>query len=139
MRGQRFFAGVHVFFYRMSKGRIGGSFRGAPVLLLTTTGRRTGRRRTTPLLYAKDGNRLVIVASNGGRDDDPSWWRNLKCDPQAEVEIRGEKWKVKAGRASDLEKTKLWPLLVKIYPSYEDYQRKTKRVISVIVLTQLDG
>jgi F420H(2)-dependent quinone reductase len=135
MSRQSFFASFHVFFYRLSKGRLGGRFRGASVLLLTTTGRKTGKKRTTPLLYVKEGNRLAIVASNGGRDHNPSWWTNLGFNPQGEVQIKGEKWQVKAEKASDSEKTRLWPLLAKAYPSYDDYQRKTKREIPVVILT----
>jgi len=105
------------------------------VLLLTTTGRRTGRKRTTPVLYVKDGNRLAIVASNGGRDQSPSWWTNLRFNPLGEVQIKGERWPVKAERARDLEKSRLWPLLAKMYPAYDDYQRKTRREIPVVILT----
>jgi F420H(2)-dependent quinone reductase len=109
------------------------------VLLLTTTGRKTGRKRTTPLLYFKDGNRLAIVASNGGRDESPSWWTNLRFNPQGEVQIKSEKWSVKGERANDYEKSRLWPLLAKMYPSYDDYQRRTKREIPVVILTSSEG
>ncbi len=130
---------MNVFWYKLSKGRLFGSFRGAPVLLLTTVGRKSGKRRTTPLLYISEGNRLAIVASNGGRDRDPSWWQNLKANPEAEVQVKGEKYTVKAERANTAEKGRLWPLLTKMYPSYDDYQRKTKRDIPVVFLTPTAG
>jgi len=132
---QGFFSSSHVFLYRVSNGRVGGRFRGAPVLLLTTIGRKTGRKRTTPLLFARDGNRLIIVASNGGRNRDPSWWTNLRFNSEAEVEIKKDRWRVKAEKANDEEKTRLWPLMTETFPPYEEYQRKTKRVIPVIILT----
>ncbi len=132
---QSFFASSHVFLYRVSGGRIGSTFRGAPVLLLTTTGRKSGKRRTTPVLYAKDGNRLALVASNEGRDYNPSWSLNLRQNPQAEVQIKGEKWPVKAEQANEFEKARLWHALAKIYPFYDDYQSRTKREIPVIILT----
>ncbi len=106
-----------------------------PVLLLTTVGRKTGKKQTTPLLYTKDGNRLALVASNGGRDQDPSWWTNMRHNPQAQVQIRGEKWTAKAEKASSGEKARLWPILTRMYPTYNDYQRKTKREIPVVILT----
>ncbi len=105
------------------------------MLLLTTTGRRTGRKRTTPLLFARDGNRLAVIASNGGRERDPSWWTNLRFNPEAEVEIKGDRWSVKAEKANDDEKTRLWTLMTTTFPFYEEYQRKTKRVIPVVILT----
>src|SRR5437879_11997689 len=80
---QQVMSSTHVFFYKLSGGRIGGRLHRVPVLLRTTLGRKTGRKRTTPLLYIRDGNRLVIVASNSGRTVDPNWWRNLKHNPIA--------------------------------------------------------
>ncbi len=134
MNGQSLFAGFHVFLYQASRGRLGGSLRGAPVLLLTTVGRKTGKKRTTPLLYIRDGNRLAIVASNGGRDRAPSWWTNLRQTPDALVQIKGEKSPVRAEKARDEEKARLWLLLTKMYPTYDDYQRKTRREIPVVIL-----
>ena len=116
---------------------IGGRVRGAPVLLLTTVGRKSGNRRTTPLLYLEDGENLVLVASYGGRDQDPAWFTNLKQNPVVEVQIRGEKRTMRAEQASWEEKGKLWSLLTGVYHQYEDYQRKTKREIPVVILRPL--
>jgi len=126
---------MQVSLYRSTGGRLGGSFRGAPVMLLTTTGRKTGAPRTTPVLYIRDGPDLVTVASNGGKDPDPSWWKNLKKTPEASVQVKGEKMKVEAKKATLEEKERLWPLLLKMYPTYAKYQEKTKRVIPVVILT----
>jgi len=128
------FTALHVFFYKLSGGRIGGTFRGAPVLLLTTTGRKTGKHRTTPLLYIIDNKNYAVVASNGGRDSYPSWWTNLRKSPEAEIWIKKEKKKVRAEQAPDNEKARLWSLLTKMYPTYDDYQKKTTRKIPVVVL-----
>ena len=136
MNGQRLLSRTHVLFYRLSRGRIGGRLWNAPVLLLTTVGRKTGKKRTTPLLYLRDGERLIIVASNGGRDNEPSWWTNLRHDPHAEVQIKGEKKKMIARKASEEENSSFWPLLTKMYPAYSDYQRRTKREIPVVILTE---
>jgi F420H(2)-dependent quinone reductase len=130
------FTALHVFIYKVSGGRIGGKFRGAPVLLLTTIGRKSGKSRTTPVLFLADGKGWVVVASNAGRPRDPSWWSNLKMTPGCEAQIRGEKRRVQARKASAEEKTRLWPMLTKMYPPYNDYQRKTKREIPVVILEQ---
>jgi len=119
--------------------RVGGRLRNAPVLLLTTIGRKTGKKRTTPLLYLRDGERIIIVASNGGRDNEPSWWTNLRHDPHAEIQLKDEKRKMVARKASEEEKSDFWPLLTKMYPAYSDYQRQTKREIPVVILTQDSG
>lgn len=133
------FVALQVFFYRLTGGKIGGTFRGAPVLLLTTTGRKTGKRRTTPLLYVRNGNNWTVVASNGGRPKDPSWFFNLRRNPEAEIQIKTNVSKVLAKQASPEEKTRLWPLLTKMYPTYNDYQKKTEREIPVVILEERMG
>ena len=131
---QQVMSSTHVFFYKLSGGRIGGRIHKADVLLLTTTGRKTGKRRTTPLLYVRDGNRLVIIASNGGRPLDPSWWMNLKRNPIAMVQVKRLKETVYAQRAIGSEKERLWRLMTSVYPAYDNYLKKTDRDIPVVVL-----
>ena len=131
---QQLMSSTHVFFYKLSGGRIGGRIHKADVLLLTTTGRKTGKKRTTPLLYVRDGNRLVIIASNGGRPMDPSWWMNLKRNPIAMVQVKRLKETVYAQRAIGSEKERLWRLMTSVYPAYDNYLKKTDRDIPVVVL-----
>jgi len=121
--------------YRLSGGRVGGRFlRGAPVLLLTTIGRKSGRPRTAPLLYVEDGDELVIVASKGGMSQHPVWFLNLEANPDVEVELGSTRRRMRARRASDEEKAKLWPRLVAMYRDYDDYQARTDRNIPVVIL-----
>jgi len=121
--------------YRLSGGRVGGRFlRGAPVLLLTTIGRKSGRPRTAPLLYLEDGDELVIVASKGGMSQHPVWFLNLEANPDVEVELGSTRRRMRARRASDEEKAKLWPRLVAMYRDYDDYQARTDRNIPVVIL-----
>ena len=40
-----------------------------------------------------------------------------------------------ARRATDAEKTALWPRLLAIYPDYDDYQARTDRNIPVMILS----
>jgi deazaflavin-dependent oxidoreductase (nitroreductase family) len=107
---------------------------GSPVLLLVTKGRKTGRPRTAPLLYLKDGNRYAIVASNGGTASHPVWWLNLRAVPGATVEVGARKVRVRARETEGEEWARLWRDLVRMYPPYADYQRKTDRQIPVVLL-----
>lgn len=132
--GYRLATRLHVFLYRLSGGAIGGRFGKAPVLLLTTKGRRSGKAYTTPLLYLRDGSNLVVVASSGGADLDPQWWRNLKSDPEAQVQVKRDKFAARAEQASAEEKQRLWPQLVQMYKPYQGYQEKTAREIPVVIL-----
>ena len=131
---QKWAAKLHASLFRATGGRIGGRMVGSPVLLLVTTGRKTGQRRTTPLLYLEDGGRHVIVASNGGTAKHPVWWLNLRANPDATVEIGGRKTRVRATEARGGEKARLWEELVRMYPSYEGYQKRTEREIPVVIL-----
>src|SRR2546425_1489284 len=124
---QQVMSSIHVFFYKLSGGRIGGRIHKADVLLLTTTGRKTGKKRTTPLLYVRDGNRLVIIASNGGRPIDPSWWMNLKRNPIAMVQVKRLKETIYAQRAIGSEKERLWRLMDKVYSADYKYLKKKDR------------
>ncbi len=130
------FGAEHVRVYRESAGERGYQWRGTTILLLTTTGRSSGEPRTTPLIHRTDGDRWVVVASKGGAPDHPAWYENLKADPRATIEVKGEEIPVLASTASGEERTRLWSLLAEAWPAYDDYQRKTDREIPVVVLTR---
>lgn len=128
------FTQAHVLVYRLSGGRVAGSYRGSPVLLVDHVGRKSGKRHTSPLIYARAGDDLVIVASKGGSKKHPMWWLNLKEHPETTVQVGSERRKVRARRATPEEKERLWPVVVDVYAPYEEYQRKTDRDIPVILL-----
>jgi deazaflavin-dependent oxidoreductase (nitroreductase family) len=133
-QGMRLIAGVHEFWYRATNGLIGGNLFGARVLLLTTTGRKSGKRYTTPLTYLEDGDDIVIIASNNGADTDPNWWRNLRADPQALVQVGAQHKELHAEAARGAERDRLWSAVTKRYPVYRRYAEATKREIPVVVL-----
>jgi F420H(2)-dependent quinone reductase len=125
---------LHSAIYRLSRGRIAGRIGGLDVLLLTTTGRHSGRRRTTPLLFVRDGSALVVIASNGGRDWPPAWSLNLAAHPDAEAEIRGRSYPVRARVTEGEERERLWALAVEGYGGYAGYAARTTRLIPVVAL-----
>jgi deazaflavin-dependent oxidoreductase (nitroreductase family) len=125
---------VHVAALRLSGGRLGGSVRGAPVLILHHRGRRSGESRVCPLLYLPDGERMVIVASKGGSHRHPAWFLNLREMSETEVEVGGERRRVSVRLATPQERDQLWPRVVGIWPDYASYQRRTERQIPLVVL-----
>ena len=125
---------IHRLCYKLTGGAIGGGSAGMPILLLTTAGRKTGRPRTTPLLYVTDGENIVVVASAGGQPRHPHWWLNLEKNPEAEVQVRNDKRRVKAEEASGEERERLWRLVVEMHPGYEDFQKIANRQIPVVIL-----
>ncbi|MGI8685867.1 MAG: nitroreductase family deazaflavin-dependent oxidoreductase [Acidimicrobiales bacterium] len=127
--------GFHRLALRATGGRLLGRLAGMPVLLLTTTGRVTGRSRTTVLTTpVHDGDRIVLVASYGGDDRHPSWFLNLREDPDVTVEMEGRARAMRARIATDDEKADLWPQVVGAYGGYGSYQGRTDRDIPVVIL-----
>ena len=57
---------IHNCLYRVSGGRIGGRFSGAPVLLLEVRGRKSGALQTVPLLYVTTDRGFALIASFAG-------------------------------------------------------------------------
>ena len=131
---QNAFTTIHTFIYGITSGAIGGRMVNCPVLLLTTIGRKTNKQRTVPLLYLADGDNVVLVASNGGATKHPTWWLNLQSNPEAQIQIKGIRRRVRAETGSAGEKQRLWPLLTAMYPGYKRYQEKTNRDIPVVIL-----
>ena len=120
--------------YKVSKGRVAGSFlEGAPVALVTTIGRKSGEPRVVPLLFLREGNRVVLVASQGGSDKHPLWYLNLKANPAVKVQIKDEVVNVTARDATEQERTDYWPKLTAFYKGFDDYQSWTDRVIPVVI------
>jgi deazaflavin-dependent oxidoreductase (nitroreductase family) len=127
---------LNVWAYRLTGGRLGGTFlRGAPICLVTTTGKRSGQPRTVALLYLSDGDDVVLVASKGGMSTSPAWYHNMKANPEVEVQIGTATRRMRARRASDAEKAALWPRLVAMYRDYDQYQARTTRNIPVMILS----
>ncbi len=128
------FGREHVERYQETDGRVGHEWEGTTTLLLTTVGRKSGERRTTPLIYQKSGDAYLVVASKGGNDKPPLWYLNIEADPDVEVQVLGEKFTARARTATAEEKPALWDTMTEAWPAYDDYQRKTERVIPVVVL-----
>lgn len=105
-----------------------------PTLLLTTTGRKSGRQITMPLIYGRDGDRFIIVGSKGGAPGHPAWYLNLQAQPQAHIQVAEKHYDVRARSAEGEERSRLWSLMEDLYPPYDSYQKRTDRVIPVIVL-----
>src|SRR5580692_6779648 len=130
------FGAEHVRVYRETEGERGYHWRGTTILLLTSEGRTSGEPRTTPLIHRTDGDRWVVVASKGGSPENPRWYENLKVNPDASIQVRGEEIPVRASTAEGEERARLWSAMAEVWPAYDDYQAKTDREIPVVVLSR---
>lgn len=129
----------HIDRYVETKGEEGHIWNGVPTLLLTTTGRKSGVGRRTALIYGRDGDDLVIVASQGGAPTHPAWYLNLLAQPRVQLQVGAEVYAADASAADGDERDRLWKLMSKIWPAYDEYQTKTSRQIPVVVLRRVAG
>jgi F420H(2)-dependent quinone reductase len=128
--------GGHAAVYRATHGLIGHRFPGAPpVLLLDHVGAKSGAHRTSPLVYGVDGKDLILVASKGGYPKNPAWFHNLVANPDTTVQVGSRRQPVHARAADAEERKRLWPLMLKVYSGYADYQRRTEREIPLVILS----
>ena len=132
-RALTYFARAHIAVYRRTNGRLGAKLLWFPAALLTTTGRTSGLPRTTATLYLRDGPKVVLPASFGGRNADPMWYRNLRANPLVLVQVRSEHLAMTARDATDEERRRYWPVLIRMYPPYKNYRDAADRAIPLVV------
>ena len=85
-------------------------------------------------LRVPEGESIIVVPSNAGKKYYPSWYLNLRANPQAEVQLGREIWQVRAREATSEERERLWPFLASQYGGYQVYRERTDRHIPVIIL-----
>ena len=128
---------AHRGIYRLSRGKTGlwgprpGKY---GVLWLTTTGRRTGRSHGVMIGYFEDGPNLVSMAMNGWGAAEPAWWLNLRANPDAVAELRGERREVRGRAAAGEERERLWQQWRAIDRNLDGYAARRPAETAVVVL-----
>ena len=107
---------------------------GDHLLLLTTVGAKSGKPSVTPVVYIRDGDRYAVMASMGGAPRNPNWYHNLVSNPVVGVEVKTDTFQARASVAQGAERERLFKLLGEVWPGFYDYEKKTKRVMPVVVL-----
>ena len=128
------FGDEHVQKYEETGGAIGHDWNGTSCLILHTRGRKSGTVRKIPLIYGRDGEDYVIIASKGGAPEHPGWYKNLVAHPDIEIQVRDKVIPVTARTGSAADKQRVWPMMVKEWPGYDEYQAGTTRDIPVVLL-----
>ncbi|MFF0160217.1 nitroreductase/quinone reductase family protein [Streptomyces sp. NPDC005263] len=124
--------------FRANKGRMGGPFEGARLILLTTTGARTGTPHTAPVGYLPDGgDRILVIASAGGAPRHPDWYRNLLAHPEVTVESGAFTYRARAEPLTGEERDQAFARAVEADEGWAAYQEKTDRVIPVVALHEI--
>lgn len=124
--------------YRANAGRLSGPITGERLLLLTTTGARTGRPRTAPMGFTRLGDDLVVIAADAGAPHHPAWYHNLLANPDATVELGGERFGVRARiLAGGDERDRLVERQRPQMEYFDAQQEKTSRVIPLVILERV--
>jgi deazaflavin-dependent oxidoreductase (nitroreductase family) len=106
-----------------------------PTAVLETTGAKSGARRRNAIIYFHDGDRVTIVASNAGSPRHPSWYHNLRANPDV---VFGGIAMHAAVVDDEAERERLWHLADRVFPAFATYRRdaaKTNRKIPIVQLT----
>jgi len=124
----------HIDEYVATEGRKGQRWKGTDTLLLTTRGRKSGKLRRSALIFGRAGDGYVVVASKGGAPKHPAWYLNLTEDPNVVLQVGSDVFPARARTATGSERDHLWTKMAEIWPDYDNYQKKTDRVIPVVVI-----
>lgn len=124
---------VDPFLMRVTKGRLGLDLM-IPTALLETRGAKTGALRRNVVIYFNDGDRVTIVASKLGMEKHPSWFHNLRANP--DVTLGGVP--MRAMPVSDeAERRRLWALADQVFAPYASYRQEAAKVNRTIPIVQL--
>jgi deazaflavin-dependent oxidoreductase (nitroreductase family) len=122
--------------FRANGGKVGGMFEGAPMILVNAIGRKSGKIQTVPLVAFHDGDDVYIIASKGGSPSHPTWYHNLKANPDITVEIGTEERPVRAVELEPAERAVIWPQITALMPQFGEYEKTTEG--RIIPLFRLD-
>jgi deazaflavin-dependent oxidoreductase (nitroreductase family) len=131
---------VDGFFWKISRGRFffSSALIGIPSFHIVTTGAKSGEPRPLFIYGFSADERIALIASNFGQANNPSWYYNLKANPQCRVEWKGTLREYVAHEAEGEEREKFWNLAVSYYKGYELYAiRAAHRRIPVMILEPL--
>jgi deazaflavin-dependent oxidoreductase (nitroreductase family) len=138
-RGTADWANKQVDLYEATDGREANDLRGRPVIILYTIGAKSGKLRKTPLMRVEHDGEYAVVASKGGAEANPTWYYNLKANPQVELRDLGEQHDYVARELEGEERDLWWARAVETWPDYQEYTKKTDRLIPLFVLTRTDS
>lgn len=124
---------IDPYLLRLTKGRLGTGLL-LPTALLQTRGARTGLIRRNAVIYFHDGERVTIIASKAGRTDNPSWFYNLRANP--DVLFGGQPFRAKIVE-DDEQRAQLWQLADRVFPAFAAYRNNAALTGRTIPIVQL--
>jgi deazaflavin-dependent oxidoreductase (nitroreductase family) len=120
--------------YEATGGAEGFHFEGYPCIVLTTVGARTGFQRKVALIRVEAGGDYCVVGSMGGQPRHPDWVHNLRTNPNVQLQDGPKVFDLVAREVAEDQRSLWWGRAREVYPTYDDYQARTERVIPLFVL-----
>ena len=123
--------------FRANEGRVGGGFKGAPMILVHHVGRKSGKEYVNPLVYLPgegDDDSIYIFASKGGAPVNPDWYGNLVSAGQATIEVLGRTQQATVTEVNGDERDRIYAEQVKRMPGFGEYAEKTEGIRKIPVL-----
>lgn len=124
--------------YESSGGTEGTELEGKPCIILWTKGAKSGKIRKTPLMRAEENGEYAVIGSMGGAPTAPQWVHNLRAFGEAKLQDGPVLKDYTVRQVEGEEKAHWWGVATAVWPSFDDYQASTERVIPVFVLTPVD-
>ena len=119
----------------LTDGRVQFSSLFVPSLILTATGAKSGLPRDTVLMYTADGYGSALVAgTNWAATAHPAWTYNLLAHPEAEITVRGRRYRVRASVIEGDARDRVWRHLESQWPEYRAYERDSGRTVRLFRL-----
>ncbi|SVC76021.1 uncharacterized protein METZ01_LOCUS328875, partial [marine metagenome] len=122
----KIYMAVQAIVFRLTGGRLMNKIRGMDICVVKTKGAKSGKIRYIPLMLVSYQEGVILVASLGGADVHPSWYWNIKANPEILVYLKGKKLNLVAKQVSNQKKAELWTLICSFYPPYDAYQKRTE-------------
>ena len=123
---------------RLSRGKVSITriLGGLPVVTVTALGAKSGKPRSVALIAIPVGDDLAIIASNWGQKRHPSWFYNVRANPEVTVAWNGRSRRYVAREVTGAEREQIYETAVAMYIGYAVYVRRAgDRHIPVFLLT----
>lgn len=107
---------------------------GSEVVLFTYRGPKSGKLHRRPLMRVEHDGAYAAVASLGGAPQNPVWFTAMLGAGEASVQDGTEVYSGPVREIHDEERAQWWERAVAAYPEYAEYQKKTDRLIPILLV-----
>ena len=123
--------------FRANEGKVGGVFKGAPMVLLHHHGRKSRREYVTPTMYLphEAGPDVIhVFATKGGAPTNPDWYYNLTAAGDGTIELGTLTYRVTVRQLDGAVRDRIYAEQARRYPGFAEYERQTAGIRTIPVL-----